>query len=238
MQPHEILGVEFDADVATIERAYLKQARQAHPDAGGSAEEFRRLSDAYETMTDYCRYGAPFPQSSAAADDGAGRARQADHAPPYDGPSVEDIIKEVKERLDREGVELARDAEPQPQYATGFWPSVVLTPLCAAVVGTCLCFDGLPIEKSVWTFSFAIALTGLCYIASLTALTGASPCKSCLSLYWKVLLAVTLVLVEITRPRPIMRRPKTPRRPLISRHQVPSWWPVPMSDKSRHDSTG
>lgn len=44
----DILGLEPGADRAAIERAYRDQAKAAHPDRGGTREEWDRLRDAYE----------------------------------------------------------------------------------------------------------------------------------------------------------------------------------------------
>ena len=48
--PHEVLGISPDADVGTIKRTYLRLARTAHPDAGGSPEAFTRLNAAYQAL--------------------------------------------------------------------------------------------------------------------------------------------------------------------------------------------
>jgi molecular chaperone DnaJ len=51
---YSILGVERDASLAKIKRAYRQLAKRYHPDLslGGSAEEFREVQDAYETLAD------------------------------------------------------------------------------------------------------------------------------------------------------------------------------------------
>lgn len=51
---YEVLGVEKDASVEDIRRAYRKKARQLHPDYAGpeSEEAFKELSVAYETLSD------------------------------------------------------------------------------------------------------------------------------------------------------------------------------------------
>lgn len=45
-----ILGVPVDADAAQVRRAYRMWARITHPDAGGNAEHFARLTLARRTM--------------------------------------------------------------------------------------------------------------------------------------------------------------------------------------------
>ncbi|PSQ32842.1 ferredoxin [Halobacteriales archaeon SW_10_68_16] len=48
--PYEVLLVAPDADTGEIERAYRERVKQAHPDQGGSVEEFRRVRTAYEQL--------------------------------------------------------------------------------------------------------------------------------------------------------------------------------------------
>lgn len=63
---YELLGVTRDADASEIKRAYRKQARALHPDvsdAPDAEERFRRVTEAYEVLSDdqrratYDRYG-------------------------------------------------------------------------------------------------------------------------------------------------------------------------------------
>lgn len=46
------LGVPRDADEKEIKKAYLKLAKSHHPDKGGSDEEFKKINEAYEVLTD------------------------------------------------------------------------------------------------------------------------------------------------------------------------------------------
>jgi hypothetical protein len=48
--PHVILGVSPDAEPADVQDAYRRLTKTAHPDHGGSAEEFCRLTEAMEAM--------------------------------------------------------------------------------------------------------------------------------------------------------------------------------------------
>jgi len=48
--PYEVLLVDPDADEEDIERAYRERVKQAHPDQGGSVDEFRRVRTAYEKL--------------------------------------------------------------------------------------------------------------------------------------------------------------------------------------------
>ncbi|MBE6480370.1 MAG: molecular chaperone DnaJ, partial [Olsenella sp.] len=72
MQPnrdyYEVLGVDRDADARTIKRAFLKKAREVHPDvsdAPDAEERFKEVNEAYSVLSDeqrrsnYDRYGDP-----------------------------------------------------------------------------------------------------------------------------------------------------------------------------------
>ena len=48
--PFEVLDIYPDADEAEIRRAYRECVLEAHPDHGGSAEEFQRVRAAYEQL--------------------------------------------------------------------------------------------------------------------------------------------------------------------------------------------
>jgi len=50
--PHQILGVERDADAEEVREAFRREVQQAHPDHGGSEAEFRRVKNAKEAMLD------------------------------------------------------------------------------------------------------------------------------------------------------------------------------------------
>jgi curved DNA-binding protein CbpA len=50
--PYEVLGVDRDADPASIKRTYRRKARAVHPDKGGSHEEMSALATAYATLSD------------------------------------------------------------------------------------------------------------------------------------------------------------------------------------------
>ena len=49
---YEVLGVERDADSATIKKAHRKLALVHHPDKGGDENEFRLVQEAYECLSD------------------------------------------------------------------------------------------------------------------------------------------------------------------------------------------
>lgn len=63
---YDILGVPKTATADEIKKAYRKQARKHHPDAGGSEAKFKELNEAYEVLSDeekrtqYDTYGRYF----------------------------------------------------------------------------------------------------------------------------------------------------------------------------------
>lgn len=52
---YKILGIKNNATVKTIRNSYRKRAKKAHPDVGGSAEEFAQLKLAHDILTDPVR---------------------------------------------------------------------------------------------------------------------------------------------------------------------------------------
>lgn len=53
--PYEVLDVPKTASPADVKRAYRKRAKSAHPDAGGSADEFMRLQHSQLILLDPAR---------------------------------------------------------------------------------------------------------------------------------------------------------------------------------------
>ena len=52
MDYYKILGVKSDASKEDIKKAYRNLVKVHHPDAGGSENEFKNISQAYETLSD------------------------------------------------------------------------------------------------------------------------------------------------------------------------------------------
>ena len=46
------LDLEAGADESEIRRAYRRKVKEVHPDRGGDEEAFRRVTEAYETLTE------------------------------------------------------------------------------------------------------------------------------------------------------------------------------------------
>lgn len=67
--PHEILGVDMDAPVSKVKKAYRKLSREKHPDKNpddpNAVTEFIAITKAYTIMTDetarsnFLKYGNP-----------------------------------------------------------------------------------------------------------------------------------------------------------------------------------
>ncbi|USZ66752.1 DnaJ domain-containing protein [Halorussus salilacus] len=49
--PFEVLGIDRDADDEDIKRAYKRRVKEAHPDHGGTAEEFQAVREAYDRLS-------------------------------------------------------------------------------------------------------------------------------------------------------------------------------------------
>jgi hypothetical protein len=46
------LGIDPGADEATVKRAYREKVKEVHPDRGGDEETFKKVTEAYETLTE------------------------------------------------------------------------------------------------------------------------------------------------------------------------------------------
>lgn len=49
---YDILGVKKDSTIDEIKKAYRNLAKQYHPDKGGNEERFKKINEAYETLSD------------------------------------------------------------------------------------------------------------------------------------------------------------------------------------------
>ncbi len=67
--PYDILLVDTDADEEAIERAYRERVKRAHPDQGGSVEEFRAVRTAYEQLKAEANGDGTFPEEGTADGD-------------------------------------------------------------------------------------------------------------------------------------------------------------------------
>lgn len=68
---YETLGVDRAADKSAIRRAYRRRAKKAHPDGGGTAEQFGALQHAHDILTDdgrRAKYDATGDETAQTAD--------------------------------------------------------------------------------------------------------------------------------------------------------------------------
>ncbi len=117
---YEVLGVEADATQADIKAAYRRLSRQVHPDQGGSGALFRKVTEAYETLSDPARRGA--------YDDllRTPRGRPQAEEPPEEAPGwvrVDDVSRDGDDRdaADDVGAGWPRPGWPGPG-GTGYPP--------------------------------------------------------------------------------------------------------------------
>lgn len=109
MNPYEVLGVDRNADLDAIKRAYRELAKKHHPDAGGDRAKFEEITLAYETLSDSerrAKYDADgvIDGSAAPPDPLRAGAIQIIHAMVNevlqqigDGPIYDNIIGKMKE---------------------------------------------------------------------------------------------------------------------------------------------
>ena len=109
------LGVTPDADATTIRKAYRKRAAKAHPDAGGSREDFEKLTTAKLILLDPLRRQkydatgetdaspdnefAQVLQIAVAAIDGVLRSIESRRGDPCEFQIVKDARQRLKEDI-------------------------------------------------------------------------------------------------------------------------------------------
>ncbi len=75
---YKLLGVEKSASAEEIKRAFRKKAHEHHPDKGGNAETFKKVNEAYQTLSDpqkrqqYDTFGAAGPSGGFGSNQGFG----------------------------------------------------------------------------------------------------------------------------------------------------------------------
>ena len=82
VSPFDVLHVDEDADEAAIERAYRERVKEAHPDQGGTVEEFQLVRRAYRELDDRDRNGGDGERADPADVDLTDEAGDADAVSP------------------------------------------------------------------------------------------------------------------------------------------------------------
>lgn len=88
-EAYQILGLQFGASHEEVRAAYRRRARETHPDAGGSAQEFIRVQAAYEIL---CKF--------------QGMPKEG-----YDIPIPQELRKIIDQLMDEYLAEIARQRE-------------------------------------------------------------------------------------------------------------------------------
>jgi len=68
VSPFDVLGLDDDADDDDIERAYRERVKEAHPDTGGTIEEFQLVRRAYRLLSEPGRDGTATAGDGDASD--------------------------------------------------------------------------------------------------------------------------------------------------------------------------
>lgn len=109
--PFTVLGVESSATRDEVKKAFRERIRKAHPDAGGSTEEFKQVREAYqEALT---RVGFHVSGDDSRTGEGAARTNAQ-------GWSIRDFYKWRREQVQQEKHVWEQDAEARSQH---WWSS-------------------------------------------------------------------------------------------------------------------
>ena len=136
-----VLGVEPDASTETIRAAYRRAARRAHPDTGGSVEEFGAVQAAWEVLSDPGRRAA-----YQAALDGDDWGDDADFAAPFTSAphvaaqrrppgGVPGRDPSTRRRVDPL-TSVARPVPPRPEWRTAM-PAADAAKITRGIVWSC-----------------------------------------------------------------------------------------------------
>eukprot|EP00440_Ansanella_granifera_P070133 gb/GFBE01076089.1/.p1 GENE.gb/GFBE01076089.1/~~gb/GFBE01076089.1/.p1 ORF type:complete len:258 (+),score=40.05 gb/GFBE01076089.1/:1-774(+) len=110
--PWSILGLDPGASRDEIKRAFRERIRKAHPDAGGSAEQFKQVRDAYQAAL----------QRSGLGTGTGGQSGQAAQQPEHAGWSINDFYKWRREQVREEREKWEDDSnfeDPRRWWAGG-----------------------------------------------------------------------------------------------------------------------
>lgn len=99
--PHQVLGVEPEADAEAIERAYRRRVKETHPDQGGTRGEFLAVRAAYETLLSDGHETVTPGEDPTASDDIEGGRRRVEYV---DYDVLADRDWEIEDAFERAAV--------------------------------------------------------------------------------------------------------------------------------------
>jgi len=102
--PFEVLGIDRDADDATVVDAYRRRVKEAHPDRGGSTAEFRAVQTAYERIRSGDVDPVPVPETGVDGDESGDDRRPATEDDRSGAEETDDPAVAHVEYLDYEAV--------------------------------------------------------------------------------------------------------------------------------------
>jgi hypothetical protein len=206
--PHDVLGIEPNATSEQIKKAFLKLARKAHPDAGGTKERFISLQDAYESMMQVAE----------------GRSTDSmEDVDAADQKSYDAQVREVWETA--EAYRPAPTESVEPKQTPVVWQALLVTPLSAAMIACCFGSDGRFVYPALWSFMFSAALVAIVWACGFAAVLGSSLVeRNTLAVYNRFVLAVTILTVAVIA-HPASGQSHW-RDGSITQQFVPEWWPM------------
>ncbi len=147
---YEVLGITADATQEEIDKAYRLEARQRHPDSGGSEEDMKSLNEAHdvlgnpETRTEYDQARLPprVEYGSSMAFDAEAAARQGTLKIPV---SSGDFAGLVLGALACFGVGFPLLALVETQWVFFLWP-IRLMALGALIIGAFMAHSALSLK--------------------------------------------------------------------------------------------
>ena len=98
---YKILGVSKEASADEIKKAFRKKAHEHHPDKGGEAEAFKKVNEAYQTLSDpekrrqYDAYGAGGSPFGNAGQGGFGGGQDFSGFGGFGGAGFADIFSDM-----------------------------------------------------------------------------------------------------------------------------------------------
>lgn len=121
MSLYKTLGLGPDADKADVRAAYHRRAKETHPDAGGSAEEFQSVELAHRILSDDERrahYDETGQVEDGADNDEANAisiiAQMVDHALMKDDLKHHDLVGDIRKQIKSE-IDTARSSIKEAQ---------------------------------------------------------------------------------------------------------------------------